>query len=167
MEDGRGGTECVCGWGGGEHSAQYKLKNSLVGLKRLGAVFWKSENQPLFLRRIFPWREGHRLTAARPKEGCIGSRRGARPLPARARSTSSPKGFWLQYGGNAWSVFWPEVLFHSLGRACPLLSSRPLLPPRVTLCEPGMAQGPRPPARQTLIAFQESHPLLGGLFPIL
>lgn len=113
-------------------------------VEETGGCVLKSENQPLFLRRIFPWREGHRLTAARPKGGCIGRRRGARPLPARTRSTSSPKGFWLQYGGNAWSVSWPEVLFHSLGRARPLLSSRPLLSPRVTLCEPGMAQGPRP-----------------------
>ena len=82
-------------------------------VEETGGCVLKSENQPLFLRRIFPWREGHRLTAARPKGGCIGRRRGARPLPARTRSTSSPKGFWLQYGGNAWSVSWPEVLFHS------------------------------------------------------
>ena len=38
-EERRVGKERVCGRGGGEHSAQYKLKNSLAGLKRLGAVF--------------------------------------------------------------------------------------------------------------------------------
>lgn len=158
---------CVGGGGGGgsgDQSAQYKLKNSLAGLKRLGAVFWKSETEASSPRCIFPRREGHRLTAARPKGGCTGCRRGAGPLPARTRSTPSPKGFRLQYGGNAWSVSRPEVLGHSLGRAGPFLSSRPLLSPRATLCEPGVAQGPRPQPGKHL-AFQESHPLLGGLFP--